>query len=119
MTSLAEAFIVGGAIGVFPLLLGFVPSFLMSKHRQSWYATSAGTALGFLCLFFTDLIEDSAELGVSLGLALRPSQLALAALFILGFAVLLAVSRIQAVSRGGAVRAGVSGRIWDRASCTW
>jgi len=50
-------------------------------------------ALGFLSLFFTDLLDDSGGLGESLGFALTPTQLALAALFFLGFAALAVAAR--------------------------
>jgi len=49
-------------------------------------------ALGFMVIFFNDLIDDSGGLGESLGLALSPTQVSLAALFVLGFAVFIMLS---------------------------
>jgi zinc transporter ZupT len=60
-------------------------------------------ALGFLSLFFTDLLDDSGGLGESLGLALTPTQLTLAALFFLGFAILTVVARRHGDLAGGTV----------------
>jgi zinc transporter ZupT len=44
-------------------------------------------ALGFMMVFFNDLVDDSGGLGESLGLTLGPTQISLAGLFVLGFAV--------------------------------
>ena len=78
-------------LGIAPLTLGFVPAFLMGR-RKSWIQFSAGAALGFLSLFFTELIDDSGFLGVSSGLPLTSGQIVLTTLFILGFLFLLILS---------------------------
>jgi zinc transporter ZupT len=93
VTSLSEALVVGAAIGIIPLIIGFVPSFLVGGRWRGWPSFSAGTGLGFLSLFFTDLIDDSGGLGESLGFAFTPTQITLAALFFIGFAILIAAGR--------------------------
>jgi zinc transporter ZupT len=103
MTSFLEAMLVGGAIGIVPLLLGFVPSFLIGDRWRGWPSFSAGMALGFLSLFFTDLLDDSGGLGESLGLAFTPTQITLVALFFLGFAVLTVAARRHGGLAGGTV----------------
>ncbi len=59
----------------------------MGGWKLRWAPFSAGLALGFLSLFFTDLIDDSGGLGVSSGLNVTPTQVVLAALFFIGFAL--------------------------------
>jgi zinc transporter ZupT len=49
-------------------------------------------ALGFLFIFFTDLLDDSGSLGVSSGLKITLDQVILATLFILGFGLLMMYS---------------------------
>ena len=91
MATVFDAFAIGAAIGIVPLLLGFLPSFLFGE-KYSWSYFSAGVALGFLFLFFTDLIDDSGSLGVSSGLNITLDQVILATLFILGFGLMTVYS---------------------------
>lgn len=102
MISLLDVFGVGVAVGIVPLIIGFAPSFLM-KGKASWAPFSAGLALGFLMLFFTDLIDDSGGLGLSLGLNLTATQVALASLFFLGFAVFFIASSTKHIDYSGGV----------------
>ena len=92
MTSLLDVLGVGVAVGIVPLLLGFVPSFFMKGKEASWGQFSAGLALGFLMLFFTDLIDDSGGLGVSSGLNVTMTQVTLVSSFFLGFALFFLAS---------------------------
>lgn len=71
------------------------------KGRASWATFSAGLALGFLILFFTDLIDDSGGLGLSSGLNVTATQVALASLFFLGFAVFFMASSTKHINYGG------------------
>lgn len=91
MPSLLYLVGIGAVLGIAPLILGFVPAFLMGRPK-SWIQFSAGVALGFLSLFFTELIDDSGFLGVSSGLPLTRDQIVLATLFVLGFLFLLILS---------------------------
>ncbi len=92
LASLLEVLAVGIVVGVLPLLLGFVPSYLMSEWKPQWSSFSAGLALGFLSLFLTDLIADSGGLGISAGLNFTLTQFGLAASFFLGFTLLFLFS---------------------------
>jgi len=85
--------LIGVAIGIAPLILGFVPAKIADHARPSWTRFSGGVAVGFLTLFFTDLIDDSGGLGESLGLSIQPSQIGLIVVFILGFAILTLLYR--------------------------
>jgi zinc transporter ZupT len=98
LSSLLDVLGVGVAVGISPLLLGFVPSFFMKGKEASWGPFSAGLALGFLMLFFTDLIDDSGGLGVSSGLNVTMTQVALTSLFFLGFALFFLASNASRTS---------------------
>jgi zinc transporter ZupT len=89
LAALAEIVAVGIAIGVIPLLIGFCPRFLFANRQRFWSQFGGGMALGFMMIFFTDLIDDSGGLGESLGLTMSPTQITLAALFVLGFGVFM------------------------------
>lgn len=91
MATVFDALAIGAAIGIVPLLLGFLPAFLFGE-RHSWSHFSAGVAIGFLFLFFTDLVDDSGSLGVSSGLNITLDQVILATLFVLGFGLLMIYS---------------------------
>ena len=91
MAELAEILLVGVAIGVVPLAIGFLPKIVFGS-RQPWNKFATGVALGFMVVFFNDLIDDSGGLGESLGLSFSPTQVALAALFVLGFGVFTMLS---------------------------
>lgn len=93
LSSIVEVLLIGVAIGIAPLILGFIPAKIADHARPSWRSFSGGVALGFLTLFFTDLIEDSGGLGESLGLGIRPPQIGLILVFILGFAILTLLYR--------------------------
>ena len=83
---------VGAAIGLVPLAIGFFPRMVFDKRGKSWIRFSAGAALGFMVVFLNDLIDDSGGLGESLGLSFSPIQVALPALFVLGFGLLMMLS---------------------------
>lgn len=80
--------------GVAPLFLGFLPS--ASKPAGVRRKLFAGVALGFLMLFFIDLMDDSARLGIDLGLAGGWTQLALLGSFGLGLLGLVVVEKFVA-----------------------
>ena len=65
-----------------------------------WEPFSAGLALGFLSIFFTDLMDDAASLGVSSGLPVTQDQFVLASLFVSGFLVFTLLERKLSHSRG-------------------
>jgi len=103
MTPLLDVLGVGVSVGIIPLLLGFVPSFFMKGKEAAWGPFSGGLALGFLMLFFTDLIDDSGGLGISSGLNVTMTQVALASSFFLGFALFFLASSMNGSGQSGAV----------------
>lgn len=93
MASIVDPLLLGVIAGLLPLALGFLPRILVGNRNGTWRQFSGGLALGFLALFFVDLVEDSGGLGESLGLAFSASQVMLVASFILGYVALAAAAR--------------------------
>jgi zinc transporter ZupT len=98
----------GAVLGIIPLLLGYVPVFLMSGRRRLWVQFSAGVALGFLSIFFTELIDDSGFLGMSTGLPLTNDQVVLSSLFVLGFVCFMFLSEMNHSARSVRSRLGTA-----------
>jgi zinc transporter ZupT len=85
LLTLTEAISLGVVTGIVPILVGFTPSYLVDTKGVRWKPFSAGLAVGFLSIFFTDLMDDAASLGVSSGLPITQNQLVLASSFVFGF----------------------------------
>src|SRR5271157_6412710 len=98
----------GAVLGTVPLILGFIPAFLMSEGKQLWVQFSAGAALGFLSLFFTELIDDSGFLGMSSGLPVTEDQIVLASLFVLGFIFLMLLAGRISIAKSSRSRFGAA-----------
>jgi len=105
METLLEVYGIGITVGIIPLLLGLLPSFYIND-RKNWAKFSVGMALGFLSLFFTDLINDSGALGVSSGLPITSDQSLLAGLFFLGFASFMIFSSKYSSAQGHSLKSG-------------
>ncbi|HKM50799.1 MAG TPA: hypothetical protein VJZ75_06445 [Candidatus Bathyarchaeia archaeon] len=105
METLLEVYGIGLTVGIIPLLLGFLPSFYIND-RKNWAKFSVGMALGFLSLFFTDLINDSGALGVSSGLPITLNQILLAGLFFLSFSVFMMIAGRYSHGRGRSLYSG-------------
>ena len=90
------------------MILGFIPAFLMSGRKQSWVQFSAGAALGFLSLFFTELIDDSGFLGVSSGLPVTEDQIILVSLFASGFVFFMLLSQRNSIAKSTRSRFGAA-----------
>jgi len=105
METLLEVYWIGIAVGIIPLLLGFFPSFYLNE-RKNWSTFSVGIALGFLSLFFTDLIDDSGALGVSSGLSITLNQILLPGLFFLGFSAFMMIAGRYSHGRGRSLYSG-------------
>jgi zinc transporter ZupT len=103
LVALAEIVAVGVAIGVLPLLIGFSPRFLFANRERIWAEFGGGMALGFMMIFFTDLIDDSGGLGESLGLSFTSTQIILISLFMLGFGVFIMSSSVRRSSSASSV----------------
>jgi zinc transporter ZupT len=88
-----EPLLLGALVGVLPLAAGFLPRIVVGDRNGRWRQFSCGLALGFLALFFMDLLEDSGGLGESLGLAFSLTQVTLVASFILGYVAFAAYAR--------------------------
>ena len=98
----------GAVLGLAPLILGFIPAFLMNGRKQLWVQFSAGAALGFLSLFFTELIDDSGFLGMSSGLPITQDQIVLASLFVVGFVFLMLLSGRNSIAKSARSRFGAA-----------
>lgn len=92
MPTLSDMLGLGAVLGIIPLVLGYVPAFLVNRRNRMWVQFSAGAALGFLSLFFTELIDDSGFLGMSTGLPITKDQVLLSSLFVLGFVCFMLLS---------------------------
>jgi zinc transporter ZupT len=97
----------GAVLGIAPLILGFIPAFLVNGRRFR-VQFSAGAALGFLSLFFTELIDDSGFLGMSSGLPVTRDQIALASLFVLGFVSFMFLFGRNSIAKSARSRFGVA-----------
>ena len=108
MPTLLEMLGLGAVLGIAPLVLGYVPVFLMSGRKRLWIQFSAGVALGFLSLFFTELIDDSGFLGMSTGLPVTSDQLVLSSLFVLGFVCFMLLSERNHSAKSARSRLGTA-----------